>query len=280
LHQPWLTFISCCTGLLCCVLVVFSQSAIAQSGSSDPTILYLPAASSTYGKLANELEAALKAESVNHITVRNGDFWHPYQQGLREGRKAIYFAQPHFAAWAMTKHNFTPIYKLHGRLKYVLAAKRVDDTIFEVQDLSGKVICREAGLNLGTVWLNDVLSNNQITARSKELPSVEHVMAKQTLDCDAFVINDYAYDRINQQQRSRFIRLAQSPIYSHNAFIAHPEISPEQVSLIDKALKSKGVKRVLKPYFTSLSKWQNLLPVKEDDYGARDIELLTTYWGP
>lgn len=256
------------------------------SGSNNTVLgattvtLFLPVVSSVYPKLADKLEAALRKEQVEGIEVKNVDFWHPYQQGLRRGRVGVYFAQPHFAAWAINKHSFLPVYKLHGRLKYVLAAPRDNQSLFEVRDLAGKTLCREPGLNLGTVWLNDLLGKHRVTAQSAELPSVEKHMQniRSNAICDAFVIDDFAYDRINEKQRGRFIRLAQSPEYKHNAFVAHPDIAPQTIARLKQALKSKAVKKVINPYFEHLSKWQNLLPPKISDYHAADSKLLDAYW--
>lgn len=242
-------------------------------------ILYLPTVSTVNPELHTQLQQALNEQGLPQIVVKNVDFWHPYQQGLRAGRPGIYFAQPHFTAWAIEQHGFNPVYKLHGRLKYVLASRRTDSHLFEVNDLAGGVICREPGLNLGTVWINSVLGQYRLTAQSKEVESVEQAMTKGEKKCDAFIIDDYAYDRVNNGQLGRYIRLKQSPVYKHNAFIAHPTISGELLATLQKALKSRKVKALIKPYLNSLSKWQNLLPVKEGDYSSGDYDLLNAYWG-
>ncbi len=265
-------------------LIGFSFASNAQielpeaSESQTELVLYLPVLSAAYPRLNDKLDGALAAEGVPNVTVKNVDFWHPYQHGLRQGRIGVYFAQPHFAAWAIHQHGFIPLLKLHGRLKYVLATERDKQYLFEVSDLAGQNVCREAGLNLGTVWLNRLLGEHRITASSSELPSVEQNMLKQAVDCDAFVIQEIAYQRVNKDQKQRFIRLAQSPEYKHNVFVAHPKIARAQLKKLYKALKSKAATKVLMPYLRDLSQWQNLLPVKAKDYPANDSELLHTYW--
>lgn len=259
-------------------LCAWPTAAAANANPSAPVSFFLPITSSTDPKLTNELQSAFAAEGLNNVIVKNVDFWHPYQQGLREGRPGIYFAQPHFAAWAIGQHDFRPIYKLHGRLKYVLASRRNDSHLFEVNDIEGGVICREPGLNLGTVWLNSIIGKYRLTVSSKEVESAEHAMLNDSGDCDVFVIDDHAYDRVNNGQLGRYIRLKQSPVYKHNALVAHPNIPNALTDKLKTALKTREIKALLAPYLTGLSKWQNLLPVKQDDYSADDHELLNAYW--
>lgn len=269
-----------CSIVLGALLLSIKTTAWAQKSNTDIT-LFLPTKSEQYPNLVVDLQASLAASGLKQIKVKNADFWHPYQQGIRQGRAGIYFVQPHFASWLITQHKFKPIFKLHGQLKYVLAAKRSDTTIFEVRDLAGKWICREAGLNLGTVWLNQVFGEHQLTASGREVASVEQVMRNNEsdhTDCSAYVLSDRAYQRINSKAIGGFIRLRQSPVYKHFAFVAHPSISDATVAKLQQVLKSKRSKALLNDYFTQLSKWQNLLPIKSNDYNDQDTELLKTYW--
>lgn len=266
---------------LCTAISILSSiTPVEASGENEENVrLFIPIVSSKSPDLDAKLTQALRAQGINKIIVENVDFWHPYQQGLKKGRKGIYFAQPHFAAWAINRHDFKPIYKLHGSLKYVLAARRSDTHIFEVSDLDGKTICREPGLNLGTVWLNRLLGALRLNARIKEQSSIALEMQKPTSNCTAFVIEDYAYERLNKASSNHYIRLEQSEIFKHYAFISHPSISKDLIQKIQKALKSNAIKSLLKPYFSDLSKWQNLLPIKADDYSNNDYRLLNAYWG-
>ncbi len=257
---------------------LWEAKATSNDTPATPINFFLPTTSTTTPELTDKLQSALATKGLDNVVVKNVDFWHPYQQGLREGRFGIYFAQPHFAAWAIAQHNFQPVYKLHGRLKYVLASRRSDDHLFEINDLEGRVICREPGLNLGTVWLNSLVGTYQLTVSNNEVKSIEQAMLNDVNGCNAFVIDDHAYDRVNNAQLGRYIRLKQSPVYKHNALVSHPAVPKETIKKLKAALKSREIKALLKPYLTRLSKWQNLLPVKHGDYSAEDYKLLDAYW--
>ncbi len=264
-----------------CLLLALWSSVLFNPLKAEQRInLYLPIVSALYPELANELQRSFSNAELTQIQVHNADFWHPYQQGVREGRVGIYFAQPHFAAWLITQHDFNPVFKLHGQLKYVLAARRSDTSIFEVSDLAGKRVCRESGLNLGTVWLNQVFGQHHLSSRSQEVHSAEQDMLAMNPDCDAFVLSERAYRRVNSAKMGKFIRLQQSPVYKHFAFVAHPDINQEVIKRVQSVLKNKSTKLRLKAYFNELSQWQNLLPINDGDYNHEDTELLRTYWQP
>lgn len=256
----------------------FSLAHATQQSNDKVVDLYLPINSSEFPNLTQQLQAALAMPLSNRIKVINIDFRHPYQHGIKTGRLGIFFTEPHFATWAITKHNFRPVYKLHGKLKYVLTTQRSNTNIFELNDLIGKTICREVGLNLGTVWLNQLLSNSKINANVKEVLSVEQIMLSNDQQCDAYVLDNFSYVRSNKQLHSKYIRLAQSAIYEHNAFVAHPQIPNEFIEKFKRAIKSQTVKNILKPYLKSLSKWQNFKEVKDSDYMFNDTLLLQAYW--
>lgn len=247
---------------------------------NEPLTLYLPAINQQDKDLAKKLETEFRRQGLELLQVRGTAFWHPYQNGIRTGKKGIYFAQPHLAAWAISQHEFEPIFRLHGRLNFVLATNKANTTLFELEDLNGKKICHESGLNLGRLWLEDVLGEYLVAANRQEVANVENTIgsAIESKDCDAFVLENRAYERANNASRGKFIRLAQSPFYNHSAFVAHPTLTHREKSKLIKALKSTPIKLLLQPYLLNLSKWENLIEVNEGDYTVNNANILKTYW--
>lgn len=248
--------------------------------SNEPLTLYLPSINQSEANLAKRIEAEFRNQGLRLFRVRGTRFWHPFQNGIRSGKKGIYFAQPHMAAWAISKHNFEPVFRLHGRLNFVLAATKTNTKLFELEDLNGEVICHESGLNLGKLWLEQVLGEYQIAANRREVTNVELATqdTEESQKCDAFVLENLAYERANKAARGKYIRLAQSRFYKHNVFIAHPELTSHEKLTFKKALKSAEMKELLKPYLLTLSKWDNLVEVSEEDYSKEESSLLEPYW--
>ena len=259
------------------LILLLTNPACAQSNS--PVTLYFPGINKQNPKLSKQIEEALAKQAVDFLSVKGTEFWHPYQNGIRTGKVGIYFAQPHMAAWLITRHNFSPIYRLHGNTNYALAVAKAHTSIFELLDLNGKRVCHEPGLNLGTIWLNQLLGENQIAANTIEVPHIEtYMLTQNTKNCDSFIVEATAYNRVEKETRNKYIRLAQSSIYKHYALLAHPSIAKPNLDKLATALKKKELQTLLRPYFSDLSKWDNLIPIDKTDYSPSDIELLAPYW--
>ena len=121
----------------------------------------------------------------------------------------------------------------------------------------------------------------QIAANRREAANVELTIQdpEESKECDAFVLENLAYERANKTTRGKYIRLAQSAPYKHNVFIAHPGLTSHEKLTFRKALKSAKMKKLLNPYLLNLSKWDNLVEVTEDDYSIKDSSVLIPYWG-
>ena len=263
--------------MLSALVLITNKPAFAQSNS--PITLYFPGINKQNPELSKQIEKALAKHEVDFISVKGTEFWHPYQNGIRTGKTGIYFAQPHMAAWLITRHNFSPIYRLHGNTSYALAVAKANTSIFELNDLNGKRICHEPGLNLGTIWLNQLMGKNQIAANPLEVSHIEnYILAQNTQNCDSFVVEATAYDRVAKETRNKYTRLAQSSVYKHYALLAHPSLSKRNIDKLASALKNKDLQALLRPYFSDLSKWDNLIPIDKTDYSASDVELLAPYW--
>ena len=123
------------------------------------------------------------------------------------------------------------------------------------------------------------MGENQIAANAIEVPNIEtYMLAQNTQNCDSFVVEATAYDRVAKETRNKYIRLAQSSVYKHYALLAHPSISKSNIDKLATALKNKDLQTLLRPYFSDLSKWDNLIPIDNTDYSPSDVELLAPYW--
>ena len=266
-------------GFLALAILILLPTDPTSAQSSPPVTLYFPGINKQNPELSKQIEEALAKQAVGFLSVKGTEFWHPYQNGIREGKIGIYFAQPHMAAWLIARHHFSPIYRLHGNTNYALAVSKANTPIFELLDLNGKRVCHEPGLNLGTIWLNQLLGENQIAANAIEVPNIEtYMLAQNTQNCDSFVVEATAYDRVAKETRNKYIRLAQSSVYKHYALLAHPSISKSNIDKLATALKNKDLQTLLRPYFSDLSKWDNLIPIDNTDYLPSDVELLAPYW--
>jgi len=213
------------------------------------------------------------------VKVQTADYWHPYQQGLRRGRVGFYLAAPHFASWAIHKHRFVPMLRLSEPLKYVIAARRDDARIFEVNDLANRVVCSQKAVNLDFILTTTALDNTLWSAQSKSVNSVPDAMKYDNQNCHAFAVSEHIFREYNLESPEKFIRLQQGDEYTNYAFLAHPDISETLQKQLMALLQTTEMTRLLSPIVNQYSSKPKLIPATLDDYPQHFIKPLTIYWG-
>ena len=130
------------------LFLVWIWAPVTQAQNDDALTLYLPVLENDRPQMFTALDRRLQSAISSPLNLRGIDYWHGFQHGLRSGRKGLYFAPPHFAAWAIAEHDFTPLVRLSGTLRYVIAADRSNPQLFEINDLANRPICTTKPLNL------------------------------------------------------------------------------------------------------------------------------------
>jgi len=273
---------------ICSQLIVgsegHSQQVLSQSGV-DGIPLFLPINKTQFPGLIEDLQSELTLASevdsnLSKIDLSTTDYWHPYQQGIRQGRRGVYFAAPHFVAWLVNQHRFDPTLKLAGILQYVIVARRADSHIFEVRDLANKNVCVNATMDLGFLLVRESMRRSLLPAKIQRVTSVSDEMKADNKSCDAFSLNEHLFLEFSRENPFQYIRLQQSKKLSHYAYALHPSISPKSKRALRKFLASKKVKEILRPMYRLFAKQPVILGGKASSYPASQMQLLMPYWGP
>lgn len=228
--------------------------------------------------LINSLQTEFNNAGLKKITVKNTDFWHPYVQGLRQGRRGIYFTAPHFAHWAIEKHEFIPLLKLAGRLQYVLVSRRSNLDIFEVSDLARKRICASKAPNLDFILANSALSKSLNSPLIIAQRSAFKSMLNNHSQCDAYVVSEHLFSQYSLKQPYDFIRLHQGVEYPNYAFISSPDISMETRQAFKKLMQSNKTNILLRTVYAEYSSKPVLLNTENKDFEAFNNDYLETLW--
>lgn len=263
-------------------LIVFilsnTSSAEAIESTSSKIPFYLPIESEQFPDLITNLEQALISAGLENIDVKTSNYWHPYQHGMRKGRKGIYFAAPHFAAWTISKHRFVPLLRLADPLKFVVASRYSDSHFFEVNDLARRNVCSQQALNLDFLVLRNAFDNPLFSANSVTVKSVAQEMAADNPMCDAFVVSDHIFKQFEKQQPKRFIRLQQGKQFNNYAYVSHPALGAKNVTPLARFLLSEKITALLAPMYRLFSERTLLLLARESDYPTSYIDSLKPYW--
>lgn len=228
--------------------------------------------------LADAIQADLDSRKLSRFHVRTAIYWHDYQQGLKLGRKGVYLAPPHFAAWAVHKHNFIPLVRLNEPLSYVIASDRTDRSLFEINDLANQFICSTKPLNLDYILINSTFEKSVMAAIPITVDSAIAEMNDSESQCKAFSVSDHALRDMAREGNSKFIRLTQSPSMKNYVLISHPAIAERQRLAIKNYFLQKSTKQLLMPIASQFSQNGSWVRAKKADYPKKYFAQLEKYW--
>lgn len=258
------------------VLLFFLSVSKAQETQKIP--FYLPVHSSQLNDSIIKFNDEL-LETGFSFEIRHSDLWQQYQQDVRTGNPGVYFAPPHFSAWLIQQHNFTPLLKVEDKLKYVIASKARDQHIFEINDLVDKKICTQNPLNLDYLLIKHAFKRNIQTADIHLVKSVIDETRNAETPCDAFSISNHIFEQQEFENYSKYIRLAQSDEWNNYAFSMHPSLTQEFLVPLLKLLNKRKTQKILAPMLKLTAQNATLTEATNNDYPVEYIEGLESYWG-
>lgn len=256
------------------VLCVFTPGLAAQE--DQEISFFLPINKNK--KLGKKFQAALLEYGLASVEVRFSDHWHRFQQGIRTGRKGIYLAAPHYAAWAINRHHFIPLIRLKEPLRYVIATKRANAQIFEINDLAKQTVCTQKPLNLDYLLINSAFGNELLSANTKTTKSVAHQMRADNTSCVAFAVSDHYVKQLELKRPNQFIRLHQGQIFNNYVFVIHPDINPDLRHKLRQFLNQTSTQQLLQPVLKLYATNTNLVNAKKEDYPSDYAKYLMPYW--
>jgi len=240
--------------------------------------LYLPLHADQHKELLIELRTALDAARLTNIKIRTAENWLQYQQAIRGGERGLFFAAPHYAAWAINKMQFRPLLRLYDPIKYVIAVERSKGNFFEINDLANGQICTQQALNLDYLLVNNAFQNRLLSANEKPVWSVLDAMLNPQNNCDAYSISEHVFANIEQEHPNKFIRLQQSRHFNNYVFMAHPTLSSHIRKKISNFLLTEKTLELLTPLYERYAKQSKLVPANTEDYPPSYADILRQYW--
>ncbi len=253
---------------------------VSELTGTDHTRLYLPISRDQFPELISKLETALLDAGLDDLKLITGDYWHPYQNGVRQGRPGIYLAAPHFAAWLIDQHQFEPTLMLSESLQYVIVARRADLDIFEVNDLASKTVCTGPTMDLSFLLVQESMTRSLLSAETERVEDVANQMQTDNKRCDAFSLSEHLFKNYELEQPFKFIRLQQSAKFSNYAYLFHPSVSKRTKAALRKFLLSRNTQELMQPIYRLYAKQPIVVKAKPRHYPPAQSMSLRPYWGP
>ena len=255
-----MTTLKCALATAC--LLAFSAVATAQDyvftapprdvGSGDENAVYGPVA------------AYLSAATGKKIVYEHSDNWLSYQDNMRKGKYDLMFDGPHFLSWRMAKLQHEPLAKLPGKLIFVVVAKKDNDKVQTLKDLSGRTVCGMSPPNLATLTLHSQFTNAAREPMIIPAKSFKEAYANMAAGkCVAAAMGKGFYKNLEKGEAKIVWESAGVP---NQAFSASPRFSEQDRAKMIAALTSPEARVKLAKFFEIFSKEKDLEVAKRDEF--------------
>ena len=261
---------------LCVLLLCLPQFSLAKEPQAIP--IYLPIDARKLKTNAQVLDRLLQATDLAQFKIKTVKSWSAYQLAIREGQIGVFLAAPHYSAWAVRKLNYVPLLRVKEPLKYVVAVRKNDSKIFELNDLKNRAVCTQKPLNLDYLLVNQAFNNVIQGAKIISVNSPQAAMLSDSSRCDGFAISEHRFIQVAAQHPEKFIRLHQSLVLNNYSFIAHPNIEQTLLDSLRAFLIREYSRPALAGILSQFARHTQLSQVDFEDYSDDEYLPLQPYW--
>jgi len=203
-----------------------------------------------------------------------------YSVRMRLDKYDMMFDGPHLAGWRMVNMDHTPIVRLPGTIKIVVAADK-KSSLSSMHDLEGGYarVCAFASPNMLTMAFLSYFPN---PVRQPHLVRTQGF--KELVEClksnhgEAAVLRDKLWGKLSDEEKATMKLIAQPERgYPERTFTVSPKISEPLRKQITEALLSEEGTKISQALLESFKK-KNFIPAKAEEYAGLDL-LLRPVWG-
>ncbi len=203
-----------------------------------------------------------------------------YSVRMRLDKYDMMFDGPHLAGWRMVNMDHTPIVRLPGTIKIVVAADK-QSSLSSMHDLEGGYarVCAFASPNMLTMAFLSYFPN---PVRQPHLVRTQGF--KELVEClksnhgEAAVLRDKLWGKLSDEEKATMKLIAQPERgYPERTFTVSPKISEPLRKQITEALLSEEGTKISQALLESFKK-KNFIPAKAEEYAGLDL-LLRPVWG-
>lgn len=256
--------------LACWVLIAMASESLAQEKHK----FFIPFDRADFPSEVNSLETLLEE---SNIEIQGSDYWHPYQRGVRQGAKGLYLVAPHFASWLIHYHQFSVVTQLNQSIQYVVAVRKRDIHIFEIDDLDQKEICTQRALNIDFLLLRSIFSNPLLAADHIAVSDVLKEMQSANSECQGFILPNHLFKQ-HVEEKLGFIRLHQGQVWPAYAVVAHPDMSETDINSLRSLLLNMEAIKPLEQMLNRLSLNPRFVRASGADYPESLADGLLFNW--
>ena len=239
---------------------------------------YLPYSSKLTSSIKATLESDLAELGAGLINIHTDQDWNEYLEKVRSGSSGIYLAAPHFAAWLIHQHQFTPLRRIKDSLNYSIISRQDDVEIFALSDLNGEQVCTQMPLSLDYLMVDQVLKETAKTVIKAVTRSIEQRIVSRDIRCRGFTASKALASRLEQNNPNDYARLFQSKDWNNYAILVSKDLNSERLRALDDALSSAIISRALLSVIRHEISDTVMVTAAKQDYPLELSEMLNPYW--
>ncbi len=241
----------------------------------------VPATDQGEQHLLDDLLATTVDKSTDPPILLPVDEWNAYLLAVRDGAPGVFLAAPHFAAWLIHEHDFSPIARINDTLSYTVMSRAHDHQLFSVRDLAGRVVCTQPRLSLDFVMASNLLPANSKPMQLAVTRSIAERLANRDERCAAFAVSERLAREVEASSPGEFVRLYQSKLWPQYALLINNELAnaPGYEQIRD-ALLEPAMQQWLAAAVGHEISSSEFVSASAADYPPELRNLLIEYWRP
>lgn len=263
------------------LLLTLSGEAGSSTSNAPVLTLYVPFNETVSPSGASTLQQALleSANSAQEVDVVTD--WNTYLMAIRDGASGVFLAAPHFAAWLIHEHDFSPIARINDTLSYTVMSRARDHQLFSVRDLAGRVVCTQPRLSLDFVMASNLLPADSKPMQLAVTRSIAERLANRDERCAAFAVSERLAREVEASSPGEFVRLYQSKQWPPYALLINKELANGAgYEQIRGALLEPAMQQWLADVVRHETNSVEFVSATAADYPPELRNLLIEYWRP
>ncbi|MDH5600177.1 MAG: phosphate/phosphite/phosphonate ABC transporter substrate-binding protein [Gammaproteobacteria bacterium] len=231
-------------------------------------------------KLYTPIINFLSAKTGKKFTLEIPATFIEYSNRMQAGNYDMVFDGPHLSGWRMDRQQHTPIIKLPGKIKIVIAVNS-DSPLSKMDDIQyGAKVCSFTPPNLLTMAMLSYFTN---PSKQPDLIRVNEL--KNLIQClksgkgDAAVLRDKLWVKAQKSGAAKGLKIIAQPerSYPERTFTAGPKIDANLRAQITQLLLSKEGQKAASLLLKKFKKKQ-LVQASPQEYVGLSY-LIRTVWG-
>ncbi len=260
------------------ILLILGNAPGSASDDDASVKLYVPFATQPPATLRTQVQRLLNESIHAPNKVIAVTEWSEYLRAVRTGSPGLYLAAPHFVSWLVHRHDATPLARFDEMLSYTVLSRAGDHGLFDLSDLSGRVVCTQPSMNLDFLMVSNIAADEADSITIAVTRSIAQRLRDRDQRCDAFTVSNHLASEVEESDAGEFVRLTQSKQWPQYALVVIDPSSDKPKQPMVSTAVAVALLKLLQPQIAHEAQEQSVVPAARSDYPLDLSNMLLPYW--